>query len=65
MGDVVNLRRVRKGRARAEAERRAQENRVAFGRSKSEKQAAAAQAALEAKSLEGHRRDAPSGETTE
>lgn len=59
MGDVVNLRRVRKGKARAEAERRAAENRVAFGRSKDEKRAAAAQAALEAKKLEGHRRDGP------
>jgi len=37
MGDVVNLNRFRKARAKAGAEKQAAENRVSFGRSKVEK----------------------------
>lgn len=37
MGDIVNLRDFRKGRARAEAEARSAENRARFGRSKGER----------------------------
>ena len=37
MGEVVNLNRVRKARAKAQAEKQAEENRAAFGRSKAEK----------------------------
>lgn len=36
-GDVVNLRQVRKQRARAEKDRTAEQNRVSFGRTKAEK----------------------------
>jgi len=36
-GDVVNLRQVRKQKARSEKERLAEQNRVAFGRTKAEK----------------------------
>ncbi len=36
-GDVVNLRQVRKQKARSEKERQAEQNRVAFGRTKAEK----------------------------
>jgi len=36
-GDVVNLRQFRKQKARSEKERRAEQNRIAFGRSKAEK----------------------------
>ena len=37
MGEVVNLNRFRKARAKAEQEKQAEENRVRHGRSKSEK----------------------------
>ncbi|HMA48298.1 MAG TPA: DUF4169 family protein [Magnetospirillaceae bacterium] len=37
MGEVVNLNRFRKARAKAEQEKLAEENRVRHGRSKSEK----------------------------
>ena len=47
MGEVVNLRRARKDRARREKEAQAQENRVAFGRSKAERELTAAQTKLE------------------
>jgi hypothetical protein len=36
-GDVVNLRQFRKAKARDEKERRAEQNRVSFGRTKAEK----------------------------
>ena len=36
-GDVVNLRQVRKQKARAEKDRQAEQNRIAFGRTKAEK----------------------------
>ena len=36
-GDVVNLRQVRKQKARTEKERQAERNRLAFGRTKAEK----------------------------
>ena len=36
-GDVVNLRQFKKQQARTEKERRAEQNRIAFGRTKSEK----------------------------
>lgn len=39
MGDLVNLRRVRKQRSREEKESLAAENRVRFGRGKAEKSA--------------------------
>ena len=37
MGEVVNLNRFRKARVKAEAEKLAEENRAAFGRTKTEK----------------------------
>ncbi len=36
-GDVVNLRRFRKQKARSEKEKQAEQNRLSFGRTKSEK----------------------------
>lgn len=41
--DIVNLRRARKAKARAEKEQRAAENRVLFGRSKTERTISAAE----------------------
>lgn len=43
--NVINLRQARKQLARADAERQAQENRVRFGQTKSEKQARKAEEA--------------------
>ncbi len=59
MGDLVNLRRARKDRARREREAQAQENRVAFGRSKAERALTAAQKSLESQRLDAHRRETP------
>lgn len=59
MGDVVNLRQRRKAADRANREAEAAANRAKFGRSKAEKQAARAEAALEARRFEGHRLGAP------
>lgn len=36
-GDVVNLRQVRKQKARSDKEKQAEQNRIAFGRTKAEK----------------------------
>ncbi len=55
MGDVVNLRAARKTKARADRKAHAVENRVRFGRSKTETAEAARTAAREAAHVEGHR----------
>ncbi|MBM3564009.1 MAG: DUF4169 family protein [Alphaproteobacteria bacterium] len=56
MGDIVNLRRARKQRARRAKDEAAQVNRAAHGRSKAERELTAAQTRLEAVKLDGHRR---------
>lgn len=43
MGEVINLNRFRKARAKAEADKQAEENRAAFGRTKAEKRQTAAE----------------------
>lgn len=55
MAEIVNLRRARKTRSKAEAEARAAENRIAFGRTKAEKKQSEAEKALQATRLDGHR----------
>ena len=57
MAEIVNLRQARKRRARAEKDAQAEQNRLSFGRTKAEREASAAKAELEARRLEGHRRD--------
>ena len=57
MGELVNLRRVRKQRDRADASRQAEENRARFGRSKADKQTEAAEIQRRDRVLDGHRRD--------
>jgi hypothetical protein len=57
MADIVNLRRARKDKARAEKEAKAAENRIKFGRTKAEKQAAEAERRLSERRIEAHRRD--------
>ncbi len=57
--NVVNLRLARKRRARAEAETKAVENRVAFGRPKHERRQAEAERAHAERRLDGQRRVPP------
>ncbi len=59
MAEIINLRRARKAKARADAETQAAANRVAFGRTKAEKSGQAAQNALEVRRIEAHRRESP------
>jgi hypothetical protein len=53
----VNLNRVRKDKARAEAKARASENAVKFGRTKSEKDLDKARAEQAARALDQHRKE--------
>lgn len=55
--DVISLRRARKAKVRAAAEAQAAANRGAFGRTRQEKQAAAADAARRDRELDGAKRD--------
>ncbi len=55
MGEIINLRQVRKAREKAEKEAKAAENRVAFGRPKKQKTLQEKRKALEETRHEGHR----------
>jgi len=57
MGEVVNLRRARKARARDTAETTAATNRAAFGRSKGERATASHDAARAERVLDGAKRE--------
>jgi hypothetical protein len=57
MGEIINLRRARKAKARAEKEATAAANRAAFGRTKAEKDAAKTAADHAARSLDGAKLD--------
>lgn len=57
MAEVVNLRRARKDRAKREKEAQAQENCIAFGRTKAERELTDAQKRLEATKLDAHKRE--------
>lgn len=57
MAEIFNLKRARKAKTRADAEAKAQQNRVAHGRSKAERRAADAEAARDVARHEGHRRE--------
>jgi hypothetical protein len=59
MAEIVNLRRARKDKARAEKDAKAAENRVRFGRTKEEKRLAEAEAWLAERRIAAHRRDEP------
>ncbi|MCG6121362.1 MAG: DUF4169 family protein [Microvirga sp.] len=56
-GEIVNLRLARKRKAREDAEAKAADNRVKFGRAKAEKSLSAARETLAEKKLEAHKRD--------
>jgi len=57
VAEILSLSKVRKARARADKEQLAAENRVKFGRTKSEKQRETAQQALDARKIDAHLRD--------
>ncbi|MDF2812736.1 MAG: hypothetical protein K0S56_3767 [Microvirga sp.] len=57
MAEIVNLRLVRKRKARADKEVRAAQNRVAFGRTKVERDVSKAESNLAERRLDLHRRD--------
>ena len=62
MGTVVNLNRYRKEKQQAERERRANEKRMRFGIPKSQRRMSTADQMLEARRLDGNRRDERSAE---
>jgi hypothetical protein len=55
--DIVNLRRHRKRKARDKRDKAAEQNRMIFGRSKAQKRLAGKQTKLDAKTLDGHKRE--------
>ena len=57
MAEIVNLRKARKAKARADKEAQAAANRVKFGRSTAEKRQVEAERTAAERKLEGHRRD--------
>ena len=57
MGDVVGLGKFRKARARAEDKKRAEENRVRFGRTRAERDTVGKESERAARVLDAHRRD--------
>ncbi|MEW6634244.1 MAG: DUF4169 family protein [Pseudomonadota bacterium] len=59
MGEVVNLRRARKQKARSDKERLASENRALHGRSKAERERDRLTADRTEKFIAGHRREHP------
>lgn len=59
MADIINLNKHRKHKARADAERRAADNRVRFGRTKAEKQKDAAETEAARRKLDQLRREPP------
>jgi hypothetical protein len=65
MGDVINLNRYRKSKQAAERERRANEKRAQFGIPKNERNKSTAERALEARRLDGLRREDRASERDE
>ncbi len=61
MSEIVNLRRARKAKGRADAADKAAESRLRFGAPKAERERAAAMRELERRRLEGHRRESDRG----
>ncbi|MBN4097550.1 MULTISPECIES: DUF4169 family protein [Methylobacterium] len=55
MAEIINLRQVRKAKARAEADTKAEANRIAFGQPKKARTLQQRRKALETERHEGHR----------
>lgn len=60
--EIVNLNKFRKAREKAEQERRAEENRVRFGRTQAEKTAESFEERNRQRNLEGARREDDNGD---
>ncbi|SEG08684.1 DUF4169 family protein [Bosea lathyri] len=65
MAEIVNLRRARKQRARQDAEKQAEQNRLTFGRSKAERLVTQAERDKAARILDGHRLPGDDGDPKE
>ncbi len=59
MAEIINLRRIKKAKARVEADAKAAQNRVDFGRTKAERKLTEAQRELGERRIDGHRRETP------
>jgi competence protein ComGC len=59
MAEIINLKNVRKQKARAAKEVQAAQNRVLFGQTKAEKLRHASEKALADKHIDGHKKDEP------
>ena len=57
MAEILSLSKLRKARARDDDRRRAEENRVKFGRTRATREAETARVDLTERRLDGHRRD--------
>lgn len=57
MADIINLKTIRKRKARAEREMTAEANRLKFGRTKHERVLREAEQSLEARRLDEHKRE--------
>lgn len=57
MAEIINLKRARKARSRVTKEAEAKANRLAHGRTKTERQQTKAEAQAAEKKLDGHKRD--------
>lgn len=60
--DVINLRQARKRKQRAERDRQAEDNRIAFGRTKTEKSLTRATRELEISRIDAHKRESTDGQ---
>lgn len=55
MAEIINLRRARKQKVRAEAEKTAEQNRISFGRTKAERNLTKAERDKAVRHIDGHR----------
>jgi Domain of unknown function (DUF4169) len=65
MGEVVNLKRLRKIKARTQAEAEAAANRLTHGRAKAEKHLTKAEQEAAARKLDGHKHDGQHNERSQ
>jgi hypothetical protein len=57
VAEIINLRQARKQKARVEAEKTAEQNRIAFGRTKAERKLTEAERDKAARHIDGHKLD--------
>jgi hypothetical protein len=65
VAEIINLRQVRKAKARADADAKAESNRIAFGQPKKGKTLQQRRKALETERHEGHRLERPDPDPAE